>query len=430
MPTYYLLNGVPTFNSTGSSTIIIGTGLFSDGTAGAPSIAFLNQSSLGFYRASVGVIGCTGNLVISGTGTSSAAGNFGVGTVMASWDTTVLRTMQIGVGAGSVSLSGRSDNASNLELALNYYYGSGDYRYVSVGTAAGYRIASGVHSWLTASSGSAGAVASLQTYMTLKANGNLLLGTTSDNTAKFQVYATPATAGYQYGIRLSDNATTTLALGLQNVAGSSLPFVYGNSGLGFGTNGATAVSIDGSQNSTFFGKIITSYAIGASASDSSTTTIQSGSSSGVKSNILLRDSWNGSNNNNAYFAVQLGDGSTTSDALRIDYQKNATFAGGSVTVSKSASNPSVKVVDGTIITKVQAQSVGDTTGAIGTESANTLKLITNNTARMAIDTSGVFLIYNGTAPGSNPTGGGYLYVDSGALKYRGSSGTITTIANA
>jgi hypothetical protein len=35
-----------------------------------------------------------------------------------------------------------------------------------------------------------------------------------------------------------------------------------------------------------------------------------------------------------------------------------------------------------------------------------------------------------TVPTSNPTGGGILYVESGALKYRGSSGTITTIANA
>ena len=35
-----------------------------------------------------------------------------------------------------------------------------------------------------------------------------------------------------------------------------------------------------------------------------------------------------------------------------------------------------------------------------------------------------------TVPTSNPTGGGVLYVEAGALKYRGSSGTITTIANA
>ena len=35
-----------------------------------------------------------------------------------------------------------------------------------------------------------------------------------------------------------------------------------------------------------------------------------------------------------------------------------------------------------------------------------------------------------TVPTSNPTNGGILYVEAGALKWRGSSGTITTIANA
>ncbi len=45
--------------------------------------------------------------------------------------------------------------------------------------------------------------------------------------------------------------------------------------------------------------------------------------------------------------------------------------------------------------------------------------------------AGVIAIANNTAaPSSNPIGGGYLYVDNGALKYRGSSGTVTTIANA
>lgn len=35
-----------------------------------------------------------------------------------------------------------------------------------------------------------------------------------------------------------------------------------------------------------------------------------------------------------------------------------------------------------------------------------------------------------TVPTTNPTGGGILYVEAGALKYRGSSGTVTTIAAA
>jgi hypothetical protein len=39
-------------------------------------------------------------------------------------------------------------------------------------------------------------------------------------------------------------------------------------------------------------------------------------------------------------------------------------------------------------------------------------------------------IANGTPPASSPTGMGQLYVEGGALKFRGSGGTITTIAPA
>ncbi len=41
--------------------------------------------------------------------------------------------------------------------------------------------------------------------------------------------------------------------------------------------------------------------------------------------------------------------------------------------------------------------------------------------------NGVFGMKNAVAPGSSPTGMGQLYVESGALKYRGSGGTITTL---
>ena len=44
--------------------------------------------------------------------------------------------------------------------------------------------------------------------------------------------------------------------------------------------------------------------------------------------------------------------------------------------------------------------------------------------------SGVIGILNGTAPTSNPTGGGILFVETGALKYRGTSGSAATIVNA
>jgi hypothetical protein len=46
---------------------------------------------------------------------------------------------------------------------------------------------------------------------------------------------------------------------------------------------------------------------------------------------------------------------------------------------------------------------------------------------MAVTKDAWLAIFNSTAPAANATSGGYLYVEAGALKYRGSSGTITTL---
>ena len=79
-------------------------------------------------------------------------------------------------------------------------------------------------------------------------------------------------------------------------------------------------------------------------------------------------------------------------------------------------------------------------------SNSTLLLQTGGaTTRATIDTSGnvgigvsafgtsaakVLGLANATAPSTSPAGMGQLYVEAGALKFRGSSGTVTTIANA
>jgi len=77
-------------------------------------------------------------------------------------------------------------------------------------------------------------------------------------------------------------------------------------------------------------------------------------------------------------------------------------------------------------------------------SGNNLAAFINSVQAMTLDASGNLLvgltaagttagktiqIANGTAPTANVTGG-QLYVEAGALKYRGSSGTVTTLANA
>lgn len=53
-----------------------------------------------------------------------------------------------------------------------------------------------------------------------------------------------------------------------------------------------------------------------------------------------------------------------------------------------------------------------------------------NTTSFGTSAAGVLAIANGTAPSTSPANVGQLYVDSGALKYRGAGGNVTTFASA
>lgn len=53
-----------------------------------------------------------------------------------------------------------------------------------------------------------------------------------------------------------------------------------------------------------------------------------------------------------------------------------------------------------------------------------------NQLAMKVENSGQIYVANSANPGVTPGGGGYLFADGGALKWKGSAGTVTTIANA
>jgi hypothetical protein len=95
----------------------------------------------------------------------------------------------------------------------------------------------------------------------------------------------------------------------------------------------------------------------------------------------------------------------------IEWYDVATFKGdirllkaGGIQIRNSADSPTFNLDD--------TGNVGIGTGTFGTSAAKVLGLA------------------NATAPSTSPVGMGQLYVEAGALKYRGSSGTVTTIANA
>ena len=133
---------------------------------------------------------------------------------------------------------------------------------------------------------------------------------------------------------------------------------------------------------------------------------------------------------------------TSSPSVKLDVAGNATIQNGVLTIGKDT------VYDAFINTPesmyFNVDSDGNSTGnrfVWGTDRTGT----SGGTEWMRIDSSGNLLLKttsigtsaagviglgNATAPTSSPAGMGQLYVEGGALKYRGSSGTVTTIAAA
>jgi hypothetical protein len=73
---------------------------------------------------------------------------------------------------------------------------------------------------------------------------------------------------------------------------------------------------------------------------------------------------------------------------------------------------------------------GSSAGAYGNSASNYVVIFTNTAERLRIDANGNVAIANtGSAP-ATPASGGVLYVEAGALKFIGGSGTVTILAPA
>ena len=99
----------------------------------------------------------------------------------------------------------------------------------------------------------------------------------------------------------------------------------------------------------------------------------------------------------------------------------------------TASTPLVDFVDGARLTESDLDTAYKQ-GLLVTQEVKEDAAVNGNTGVENLTLTGTttaaqLKISNGSAP-STPTGGGILYVESGALKYKGSSGTVTTLGNA
>ncbi len=155
----------------------------------------------------------------------------------------------------------------------------------------------------------------------------------------------------------------------------------------------------------------------------------------------------GANGNLSLGRFAGGAGAAIATTLTLDSSQNATFAGGATIKSNllygmgSAATGELLMVRGAgnkirfattnFNSYIQNGGLSDSRDLdISCESLGAVNVQAAGTNIAKFDSAKVFVANTTSAPASNPVGGGFLYVEAGALKYRGSSGTVTTIANA
>jgi hypothetical protein len=117
-------------------------------------------------------------------------------------------------------------------------------------------------------------------------------------------------------------------------------------------------------------------------------------------------------------------------------RSNATATAASMQFTNSGASSQTGLVTCTDTGTMTIQSDGASSLlAFRTNGNERMRIASNGNVGIGTSTFGtsavtVIGIANGTAPTTSPAGMGQLYVEAGALKYRGSSGTVTTIANA
>lgn len=309
--------------------------------------------------------------------TLDANGNLGLGVVPKTWNGNY-RAHQLGL-AGAVF----NDNYNeDFNFSSNVYASAIDtFNFIRTGYAQRYvQTNGGQHRWFTSSAaGNAdGAITFGSAKMTLDASGRLGIGAPTINT-NLHVYGsgniysqTESSTSGNCGFRFK-NATRDWYLLTDSTGAASF---YDN------TAGTTRLTLDSS------GRLIRG---------------------GVTADTLTTDSATMVNIGN--FAVQ--NAATTGTYFAI----KAGAANGTVDISADARSGAYPALR--FLTSSTTQMVLDASGnlMVGMASAATSSAKTLHLA-------------NATIPTANPSGGGVLYVEGGALKYRGSSGTVTTIANA
>ncbi len=159
-----------------------------------------------------------------------------------------------------------------------------------------------------------------------------------------------------------------------------------------------------------------------------------GGNTGTGSAALQNNTTGGGNTGTGYAALQnntTGDNNTGTGnaALQNDTTGSNNTGVGFQAGYTDGTTATVATVNNTTLLGFQAQALVSNVAVIGSRvAANRQSLCLGNYGEVGSGL-GVFALSDAaTAPTTNPTGGGVLFSEAGALKWRGSSGTVTVIA--
>ena len=257
----------------------------------------------------------------------------------------------------------------------------------------------------------------------------------------------------------SYTGTLTGGTGVVNIgAGQFVKDAAGNLGLGV-TPSAWGVVVRRSIDIMDFGASLSSFGGGDTNSNFSHCAYHNGTDWAYKSDSIAATRYEQGAGSHSWFTAPTGTaGSPISftQAMTLDASGNllvgTTSGGRPLTVRHLQANATATTYTGGLLIHDETNGIASHLGAgVSYDGGNDHAWIQNNSpagahllalnpaggsvligTKTAIETltvSGRAFLANQTAP-ATPTGGGVIYVEAGALKYKGSSGTVTTLAPA